>query len=478
MSRRKDPLEAGDLRRRAEQRLAQQQRDAQAAGEGSMRELHELQVHQVELEMQNEALAQARAEAEDAARRLAELNASLESQVARRTAELVAARDAAEAANLAKSGFLSNMSHELRTPLNGVMGMIDLALGRATDARQADWLRLAKVSAEHLLAVVDDVLDISKIEAGRMTLQSLNFNLAELLDELMASVAHAAEVKGLLFTRDLPATLARRTLRGDSFRLKQILLNLVGNAIKFTPAGEFGLRVHVEQESADGLRLRFEVRDTGIGITPQDQARLFSAFEQADNSTTRRFGGTGLGLVISARLARMMGGSIGVDSQAGVGSRFWFTADLGKVEAHQGAMPPPPGPGAQELLRDGFAGARILLVEDEPTNQAVTTAMLESAGLNVDLAVDGKVAVAMARATPYALILMDLQMPVMGGIDACRAIRQIPRRATTPIVALTAAVFEQDRQRCLDAGMNDHLSKPLRTEQLFETLLNWRTKAA
>ena len=473
MSGRKSPPDAGELRRRAEQRLAQQQRDGDIAAAASTRQLHELQVHQIELEMQNDALIQAQAETEDALQRLNDLNDSLETLVAARTAELITARNAAQAASRAKSRFLSNMSHELRTPLSGVMGMVDLALGQATDAKQVDWLRQAKISAEHLLTVIDDVLDISKIEADRLTLQDLAFSLSDVLDELTAFLAPAAAAKGLAFTRDLPAALARQSLRGDGFRLKQILLNLVGNAIKFTTTGKVNLRVQVVQEAADKLLLRFEVRDSGIGITPHDQARLFSAFEQADDSTTRRFGGTGLGLVISARLAHLMGGSIGVESEPGVGSNFWFTASLGKAEAAQGATPPAGAQVAQERLQVELAGAHILLVEDELTNQAIATAMLESAGLRVDLAPDGAAAVAMARATPYALILMDVQLPVMGGDDACRAIRRIPERAKTPIIALTASVLDEDRRRCLDAGMDDHLSKPIQTEQLFSTLRKW-----
>ncbi len=471
MSDRKSPPDNGDLRGRAERQLAKQQREA--AAESSTRQLHELQVHQIELEMQNEALMQAQADTEDALQRLADLNARLESLVLARTNELVDARVLAETANRAKSNFLSNMSHELRTPLSGVMGMVDLALGRATDDVQADWLRKAKLSAEHLLTVVNDVLDLSKIDAGRVALQSVGFRLQEVLDELTAFLGPAAAGKGLVFTLELPDKLARQPLQGDSFRLKQILLNLVGNAVKFTAAGEVGLCVQVVQETATALVLHFEVRDTGIGIAPLDQARLFSAFEQADNSITRRFGGTGLGLAISARLARLMGGSIGVDSQPGLGSSFWFTARLNKAETASSADPTPAGPVGREPLRAGFAGMRILLVEDEPTNQAIATAMLESAGLCVDLAPNGAVAVAMAAATPYALILMDMQMPVMGGDDACRAIRQIPGYATTPIIALTASVLDEDRQRCLDAGMDDHLSKPIRTGQLFATVLKW-----
>ena len=474
MSHEKASHDAAELRRRAEAALAQIQTGV--GGASDRRRLHELQVHQVELEMQNEALKEAQADTADALHRLADLNARLEQLVALRTAELEAALEAAEAANRAKSSFLSNMSHELRTPLSGVMGMIDLAFGRATDAKQADWLRKAKTSAMHLLTVVNDVLDISKIEAGRLSLQSVDFSLADVVDEVTAFLSPTIVTKGLSFRLDWPADLAGQVVRGDSFRLKQILLNLLGNAVKFTAAGEVTLQVHVVQDMATEVLLRFDVRDTGIGIAPDDQARLFSAFVQADTSTTRRFGGTGLGLVISARLAQIMGGTIGVESARGVGSCFWFTAVMGKVGSPCVAPPPSDGRSAEERLQTEFAGARILLAEDDETNQVIASALLESASLQVDVAANGAVAVAMAQATPYALILMDMQMPVMGGDEACRTIRRMPEHATTPIIALTASVLDEDRQRCLAAGLDDHLSKPIRVEQVFATLLKWLSR--
>ncbi len=474
MSHDKASHDAVELRRRAELALAQSQ--TEVGGTADPRRLHELQVHQVELEMQNEALKQAQADTADALQQLADLNAKLENLVALRTAELEAARDAAEAANRAKSSFLSNMSHELRTPLSGVMGMIDLASGRASDATQADWLRKAKTSAMHLLTLVNDVLDISKIEAGRLSLQIVDFSLADVVDEVTAFLSPTIVAKGLSLRADWPADLAGRALRGDSFRLKQILLNLLANAVKFTSAGEVTLQVCVLQDKASEVLLRFEVRDTGIGIAPDDRARLFSAFVQADSSTTRRFGGTGLGLVISARLVQMMGGTIDVESEPGVGSCFWFTAVVGKATSPYVAPPASDERSAKERLQTEFAGTRILLAEDDETNQVIVSALLESAGLQVDVAANGAVAVAMARATRYALILMDMQMPVMGGDEACRAIRRMPECAATPIIALTASVLHEDRERCLAAGLDDHLSKPIRMEQVFATLLKWLSR--
>jgi signal transduction histidine kinase len=434
--------QADELRRGAERRLVQQQRNAVAAAVDSTRQLHELQVHQIELEMQNEALMQAHANTEDALRQLGELNGELETLVASRTAELVAARDAAEAGSRAKTSFLANMSHELRTPLNGVMGMVGLAMGRASDAKQAEWLRTAMLSAEHLLTVVNDVLDISKIEAGRLSLLPVDFELGEVLDELIAMLRHSAESKGLALTCDLPAALARQRLYGDSFRLKQILLNLLGNAVKFTDAGTVGLHVQWVQESSAGLQLRFEVRDTGIGIAPDDQTRLFSAFEQADSSSTRRFEGTGLGLAISSRLVHMMGGLMGVDSVPGVGSSFWFTACLGHAEAEVERDEPPAqtahagrdAPGAD------WAGLRVLLVEDDATNRVIATAMLECAGLLVDLAHDGAIAVAMARATP---LRADHDGPADAGDGRRRRLPRHPADAGTRHYAHRGA----DRQR-------------------------------
>jgi CheY-like chemotaxis protein len=263
------------------------------------------------------------------------------------------------------------------------------------------------------------------------------------------------------------------SLCGDSLRLGQILLNLAGNAVKFTEHGDIVLRVVARQETAAGIPLRFEVEDRGIGIAGEDQARLFSAFEQADGSTTRRFGGTGLGLAISKRLAQMMGGEIGVDSTPGQGSTFWFT-----VRLPRGAEAPPSIPDAlraEELEQalQWFSGMRILLVEDEPINAEITLALLEQVGMRADVAVDGLAAVARARERKYALILMDVQMPGLNGIKATRAIRGESRNRDTPILALTANALEEDRRACLDAGMNAHVGKPFNAVTFYEALLHW-----
>jgi two-component system sensor histidine kinase/response regulator len=372
----------------------------------------------------------------------------------------------ADAASQAKTAFLSNMSHEIRTPMNSIIGMSHLALKQALDPRQRDYLQKIHHSGQHLLGIINHILDFSKIEAGRVDLELLDFTLDALLRNLASQLGEAAGARGLSLEFEIAPEL-QRPLRGDPLRLEQVLLNFTSNAIKFSERGQIHVRATAVRTLGADTLVRFEVQDRGIGIAPDELPRLFAPFHQADPSTTRRYGGTGLGLVISKQLAELMGGEVGVDSAPGKGSTFWFTARLASPDDAPARRVAAAAPGQ-------LAGSVILLVEDNAFNQQVARELLEEAGAQVVVAGNGSEALALMRAreegAPFGCVLMDVQMPVMDGFEATRRIRADAALRHTPVIAMTANAGLEDQARCLAAGMDEFVTKPVAPEALVATV--------
>ena len=395
----------------------------------------------------------------------------LEELVASRTEELARAKDAAEAANVAKSTFLANMSHEIRTPMNAVLGMANILRRGGVTPLQVDRLDKIDTAAKHLLGIINNILDISKIEAGKFFIEEAPISIETLVGNVRTIMTERAHAKGI----DLQSEVSRFPTRlyGDATQLQQALINYANNAIKFTERGTIILRALLLDETEQSARVRFEVQDTGIGIAPDILPRLFDAFEQGDNTTTRKYGGTGLGLVITRRLAELMGGEAGVNSAPSGGSNFWFTVCLKKKAAPETSASGEKTVSSDLLIQQRHAGRRILIVDDDPMNLEVAQILLETSGLAVETAEDGLQAVRKAGQSAYALIIMDIQMPRLNGLEATRQIREFPKHRHTPILAMTANAFAEDKARCFGAGMDDFLTKPFEPQALFASLLKW-----
>jgi signal transduction histidine kinase/DNA-binding response OmpR family regulator len=403
----------------------------------------------------------------------------LERQVAERTAELETARDKADQANRSKRDFLANMSHEIRTPINAIAGFAALLKRTRLDTQQSGYLERIRAATRNLSLIVNDLLDFSKIEAGRLELESIPFDLFQVIDAVAACIGQTAAGKGLALTVDIDENVPRHWM-GDPLRLEQVLLNLCGNAVKFTERGEVAMGVVLERRGSAGTaRLRFSIRDTGIGMTPEQAGRLFQAFSQADASITRKFGGTGLGLAISKRLIELMDGRIWLESEYGVGTTFTFEIGLAPLARETATVTESIAGSAAGPSLSRLPGVRILLVEDNPVNQQLAQELLEQEGAHVMVAGNGKLAlelVEQAGIAAFDAVLLDLQMPELDGYETARRLRALPQGAALPLLAMTAHALQEERQRCLEAGMNDHIAKPVDPDLLAAKLAYWSSR--